>query len=433
MKRSQREAAMRGSRHLLRLALPAIRSTGPFEGAEILEEVPAELRFPLWRAYRNVVSWALTAPGEHPGLFPPGAADDLRSFLRLGQVPEGVREALRVVCDLLDDPVATDPRRVSAACESMAEWAERQGSAPATALRFMQAAGMCVPNDPRIAYRTGSLARRQAIWDIADLWFRHASTVGRRSRDWEAHATAYLALGNSYYQQGRYATARREHLKALRVGKRHGLREIQGRAYHDLFAVAIEMGDMVNAETYAHRSFQAYGPSHPNIPTLAHDIAYFWNTRGHYLRALPVLQALLPHFVQPQDRIRVLGAIGRAAGCGEQRAVFQAAWTEVGRLAPGLEGASSLPASLLQLTYGAVGMSEWELAEAGAEYARRTALDREEADVVAEAERTIVMIRTRETPATRIGNRMDQALEEQAETLARELVASLEGQIAGVR
>lgn len=426
MKRSQREAAARGSTHLLRLSLPAVRSNGSFEGSDILAEAGAVPAILLCQVYRGVMAWALTPAAEHEGLFPPHAAAETRRLMGEVSFAEELRPALEAVCELFDDPARADARGVAEACVRIGEWADEKGDAPATALRFLQAAGTCLPNDARLAYRAGYVARLQAVWDIAEFWFRHSSTVSRRDRDWYSHATAYLALGNSYYQQGRYLPAKREHMKALRVGKRHGLREVQGRAHHDLLAVASELGELGEAEANAQKALHAYGPHHSNVPPLAHDIGYLWITRGYYRRALPVFRALLPHFHRPQDRIRPLGSICRAAGGSGQREIFMEAWRALWQLAPDVEWAPALSASLLQASYGAVALQDWSLAQAGAEYALRTAAARGESDVVADAERILESIRVQDASTLRAEAAPAEVPETPAETLARELVASLE-------
>lgn len=426
MKRSQREAAARGSTHLLRLSLPAVRSNGSFEGSDILAEAAAVPAILLCQVYRGVMAWALTPAAEHGGLFPPHAAEETRRLMEESAVPEQLRPALEVVCQLFDDPATGNSQRIAEACMLIGDWADGKGDAPTTAFRFLQAAATCSPNDARLAYRAGSIARHHALWDVADLWFRHGVAVGRRTRDWEGHATAYLALGNSYTQRGRYASAKREHLKALRVSRRHGLRELQGKAYHDLLIVSIELRDWMEAEECAQNAFRAYGPTHSNVQILAHDVAYLWNIRGHFQRALPVFRALLPHFDQPQARIRVLAGIGRAAGGASHREQFFSAWHELQRITPAIERSPSVPASLLQITYGAAALHEWELAEGAAEYAFQTALDRGEVDIVAEAEQMLAAIRARVMPGERMQTRAQDPFADAAETLAGELVASLE-------
>lgn len=426
MKRSQREAAARGSTHLLRLSLPAVRSNGSFEGADILAEAGAVPAILLCQVYRGVMAWALTSAAEHEGLFPPHAAAETRRLMGESAVPEQLRPALEVICELFDDPARGDPQRIAEACMRIGEWADDRGDAPSTAFRFMQLAATCSPNDPKLAYQAGTVARKRAKWDVAELWFRHSSTVGRRSHDWEAHGTAYLALGNSFYHQGRYALAKREHMKALRVSRRHGLRELQGRAYHDLLVMAILTREH-GADSYAQRAYQAYGPQHANIPALAHDVAYYWHTHGRFARALRVFQAVLPHFTNPERRLIVLGSIGRDAGeCG-MKDVFLEAWAQVWQLAPALEGVSTLPPALVQLAYGALRLGEDSLADAAIQNALTLARARGETDVVAQAEEFVA---TRAVAARAVASAYQAASvtgdAAESESFADDLVTSLE-------
>lgn len=392
MKRSQREAAARGSTHLLRLSLPAVRSNGSFEGADILAEAAAVPAMLLCQVYRGVMAWALTPADEHEGLFPPHAAAETRRLMEEVSFAEELRPALDVICELFGDPVGADPLRVADACMRIGEWADERGDAPGTALRFVQAAATCSPNNARLAYRAGAIARQRAKWDIAELWFRHSSTVGRRAHDWEAHARAYSGLGNSYYRQGRYVPAQREHLKALRVAKRHGMRDLQGNAYHDLFGVAIGLGNADKAEEFGKAAFNAYGASHRTVPALAHDIGYFWITQGQFHRALPVFLALLPHFQVPENRLRVLATLARAAGGAQERAAFQSAWAEAWSMAAELDESTALTTSLLEMAYGAVSLAEWALGSEAAGRALMRARQRGEVDVAAPAEELLTLI-----------------------------------------
>ena len=422
MKRSQREAAARGSTHLARLSLPAVRSNGSFEGSDILAEAGAVPAILLCQVYRGVMSWALTPAGEHDGLFPPGAAAETRRLMRETQVPEELRPPLEALCELFDDPAGTDPHRAAEACMRVGQWAEQKGDAQATALRFAQAAATCSPNDASLAYRAGYVARRQAIWDVADLWFRHSSTVSRRVRDWTGHATAYLGLGNSFYRQGRYALAQREHLKALRVARRHGIRDLQGAALHNLFSVAVGLGNAEKAEEYGRAAFTAYGPGHRTVPALAHDIAYFWITRGQPRRALPVFQALLAHFRDSEDRLRVLATLARAAGGAHDRNTFQAAWNEVAAMAPDLEDTTALTTSLLELARGAASLAEWDLAEQAAARALSRAHARGEVDVVVPAEELLDSFSSRRRGAT---IEAPTIVQHEVDQFAKELATSL--------
>lgn len=424
MKRSKSGAA--GSPHLSRLSLPAVHPTEPFVGAAIVGELPPARALLFCEAYRCVASWAAAKPGERAGLFSAGAAERVRGVLERtpGLTPE-VRGALETVCDLLADPGAMTEERAADACLRIAEWAEAH-QAPESAFRFVQAAATCAGMDARVAYRAGCMARQRGIWPVAELWFRHAVAAGRRARDWEGHARGYLGLGHSYLRQGRYPAARREHAKTLRVSRRHGFREIQGKALHDLFVVAVESRDPGKAQEHARGAFRAYGADHPAIPALAHDVAYFWMSQGHHRRAAPVFRALLPHFHGSENHLRTAASLARAAAGAGDRATFERAWADAWTLMPGYEGTAACTTSLLELAHAAAISAEWDRAEEAATRARRQSAHRCEADVVENADRLLdSVLRKRVLPAAP-GSCEALGTGEDADALVAELVRALE-------
>lgn len=390
MKRTKPASSSAGSPHLLRLSLPVMRPGEPFEGAGILAELPSAPGGLLFTAYRSLMAWALAPAAERAELFAPAAAAEMRGALRCTPADAELRDALDGVCDLVDHPVEARPRRVSELSLRIAGWAEEFG-APETAFRFVQAAGLCAPADAILAHRAARMARQRGMWALAELWFRHSISLSRRSRDWEAHATAYLGLGNTYYRHGRFSAAQREHRKALRVSSRHGLRALRGAALHNLFLVAVEVGEPERAESHAEAAFEAYGPRHSTVPALAHDIAYFWSRQGLFRRSLPVFRALLPHFTEPQDRLRVQASLARAAGAEGRREAFDEAWSDVWSLVPGLTGTPVVTTSLMQVAHGAASLGDWRRAERAAGAALAAATARDESDVAAEAERVLAL------------------------------------------
>ena len=426
MKRSEREAAAVGSHHLLRVSHTSGRPKEAFEGAEMVHEVAIGQALLLIEAYRSVMSWALAVPADHDEIFAPEAAGEMRELLRVTPMHDVLRAELEAICELLANPVGMSPARVTETCVRIAEWAERRGDAPATAFRFMQAAGMCAPNDARLAYRAGSMARQRGIWDLAELWFRHAIAVGRRTRDWEGHALAYVGLGYSYYLQDRHSLARREQLKALRVATRHGLRGVRAKALHDLFAIAITTNEFSLAERYGREAFYAYGPTHSAIPGLAHDMAYFWSMQGKFQRSIAVYRALLRHVSQPTMRLRVLASLGRATGGVGDRAGFLAVWNEAWSLIPELEGDLVLSTSLLELAYGAASLGERSHVETAAGRALELARERNESDVLNESEQLLASaVVGRQTYDINLAR--TESAHEDADSLVADLVGALEG------
>lgn len=424
----ERDSSPGASPYLERAALPALHSPEPFTGAEIIREVPPGPAILLCQAYRAVMLWAATPPQEHAELFAPATEGDAWELLPVTPMPDDLRGALEVIRALTADPAGADPRAVAAACLRITGWAQRR-EAPDTAYRFVQAAGTCAADDARLAYRAGCMARQRSEWYLAKLWFRHAISVGRRTRDWEGHAMGYVALGYSYYRQGKYSAARREQTKALRVAKRHGLREVQGKALHDLFLVAVEMELHQKAEEYGYAAFHAYGATHQAIPALAHDVAYFWNTQGQFSRALPVFRVLLRHFRDPEDHLRVLASVVRAAGGVGSREVFDESWSRACQLVQQVGGKSVEITSLMQLAYGAANLSEWGHAEWAASRARDAAHEQGKSEMVVDARRLLESISVR---AAELSDR-DCSLElnGQADSFVSDLVSSLEAAAVG--
>ena len=77
---------------------------------------------------------------------------------------------------------------------------------------------------------------------------------------------------------------------------------MQGRALHDLFTIAVETSPPAEAQELARLAFRAYGPRHPKLPALAHDVAYFWMGQGRFEPALEVFRAVMPHLHDPNER-----------------------------------------------------------------------------------------------------------------------------------
>ncbi|HEX8906989.1 MAG TPA: tetratricopeptide repeat protein, partial [Longimicrobiaceae bacterium] len=268
-------------------------SAETLEGMEILREVPGETGVVLWQAYRNVMFWATAEPQERGKLFAPDAGQHRLEDLLAADVPSGIVDALVAVGRMLGAPDSTSGDAVADACRAIADWADEQGY-DATALSFTQAAALAAPRNARLALAVGRRARERGEMPRAETWYRHTIMVARQTGDWEAYGRAYVALGNMARERGNFPLAQRMHIKALRSGKRKGLSPIVGQASHDLFVLATDAGRTEQAEHFARQAFRAYGPNHPRLPALAHDIAYSWMSQGYFGRAQQVFQALLP-------------------------------------------------------------------------------------------------------------------------------------------
>jgi tetratricopeptide (TPR) repeat protein len=422
--RPKRKAALRAPRRW-RTPPPLTRGSESLEGMDLLREVGGETGVLLWQAYRNVMFWGEAEEGERAALFSPRAGEKRRQELSGATVPRPLTDPLHTVAEMLDAPDEFPSERVAEACTSIARWAEEDGNG-VTALAFTQAAALASPRSAALPLAVGHLARRAGELARAESWFRHAIMIGRQIGDWDSYARAYIEIGNMLMRRGNFPAAQRMHNKALRAARRKGLRELQGRALHDLFVIAGETGRVAQAEDLARQAYRAYQPDHPLLPILAGDVAYLWMEQGYFERALEVLRALEPHFWDPRRRFGLLSNIARAAaGCRKQD-LYRKSSTEAQRLSRQADTQDLAPGCLLELAIGASMLEEWDRAEAIAGQAAEQAAAlgqakvRLRAESVAEAVRNGRRIeghqeRVKSTTTTR-----------RAESLASDFVKALE-------
>jgi hypothetical protein len=346
---------------------PALTHGGEsLEGAPVLDEVQGPLGLLLWETYRDVVLWA--GAEEREGLFAAGAhAARIRELESAGADP-ALDRALRGAAVVVADPAGAQEADVMAACRQAADWAEQRGLM-GTAVTLATAAALASPPNAAAAFRVGQIARNKAENARAETWFRRAIGLGRQAKDWASYAEAFLGLGNLYKLRGNYPAARRFHIRALRAARRHALRDIVARALHDLFTIAVETSPPAEAQELARSAFRAYGPRHAKLPALAHDVAYFWIGQGRYAPALDVFRAVMPHLVDPGERLLCAGNLGRAAGALGDRPAFEEAWEQVWT-ADERDKTPKGAQALLELAHGASSLRDWTRAEKAAEASR---------------------------------------------------------------
>jgi tetratricopeptide (TPR) repeat protein len=409
---------------------PLTRGSESLEGMEILREVGGEVGVLLWQAYRNVMFWASTDQGERGRLFSAEAGRKRAAELAEARIPDELASPLSAFSEMLSAPDGTSGEVMAGACTGIARWADSEGYTN-TALAFTQAASVASQRNARLALAVGQLARRRGELPRAETWFRHTVMVARQTGDWESYSRAYIALGNMLIRRGNFPGAHRMHIKALRAARRKGLQQIQGMALHDLFAIAIETGRKEQGEEYARQAFRAYGPNHPSLPVLAHDVAYFWVEQGYFARALEVFQALETHLTTPQDRLSLTASIARAAAGSGDRDRFRRAWTQVVRLNKDSEVQGVVPGCMLDLALGAASLGEWDRAESAAEEAYELATRSGQAKVRFRAESLMDAIRNGRQAEARQQASRSASPSPKAETLANEFVRSLEiGRVA---
>jgi tetratricopeptide (TPR) repeat protein len=392
------------------------------EGVQVLEEVQGPLGLLLWETYRDVAVWAITPPEERTGLFADGAhAARVQALEALGA--EAVLDrGLRGAAAVLADPDAAEEQEVMTACRQVADWAEQRGYL-ATAVALAAAGAMAAPAHAGAAFRVGQIARRKGEGARAETWFRRAVGLGRQAKDWTSYSEAFLGLGNLYKQRGNYPAARRFHIRGLRAARRHALRDVQARALHDLFTIAVETGPTGEAQELARLAFRAYGPRHARLPALAHDVAYFWMGQGRFGPALEVFKAVLPHFTDGSEAILCAGNVGRAAGGAGDRPAYEQAWEQVWSASGDWEKLPSAGQALLELAQGGSSLRDWSRAEKAAESARDLAQRRGQGHAVILSDALLDAVRRKRGPERPAAEAPETAGDTQE--LAADLVRSL--------
>jgi len=356
------------------------------EGSELLEEFSGAAGLALWQSMRDATLWAgAREPEERAGLFHPGAYEQRLKQIEQAGLDAAIDAPLRTLAAISRDPVAAREEEILSACRDIANWAEAQEKL-GTAIAMAQAGALAAPTNAAAGFRVGQLARSRAEYARAESWFRRVIGLGRQAKDWGSYAEAFLGLGNLYLLRGNVPAARRFHIRGLRAARRHGLRDIVARAHHDLFVIAVDNATPAEALEHARAAFKAYGATHPRLPVLAHDLAYFWMQRGRFAQALSVFQGLHPHIVEPWERMQNTADLGRAAGGAGNRAVFDEAWDEFWSFTGDWYTRRTASQALLDMSRGAASLKDWARAERAATTARDVATRREEARVALEAE-----------------------------------------------
>ncbi|HLM68102.1 MAG TPA: tetratricopeptide repeat protein [Longimicrobium sp.] len=363
-----------------------------FEGLGVLDELSGERGLVLWQSLRDALLWADAQEDERTALFAPDADRARMAAILTAQPSPELEEPLGVLARMLAEPAQISEEMVALACRRVSQWADDEGLLT-TALAFAQAAATVTPGDPGTAFAVGKLARRRAEYARAETWFRRTIALARQIGDWATYSQAFLGLGSMYHQRGNLPAARRFLIRSMRAAQRNSLHSIEGMALHDLFAVAGEADRNAEAQQYARAAYEAYGPHHPAIPRLAHDVAYWWIRRGEYAEALPVLESVLAHFTQPGDRMTVLGSIARAAGGLGQRDRYRETWDAAYDLLRNHTAEDGAALGLLDMAHGAATLGMWDKAEAAAREAHEISLRRNESKIRLMAESVIDSVR----------------------------------------
>lgn len=328
------------------------------EASQILEEFKGDLGLLLWNSLRDVTLWAAIDPERREGLFTPQAAQKRLGLLQSSAVEPPLEVSLTTLAAVVGDPGGTSGEIVSLVCLEVSRWALERG-AFGTALAYAQAAALASPEEAAPAHTVGSLALRWGRGARAETWLRRSIGLARRAKDWASYAQAYVEMGTLYARREMPSMARRYFIQAMRAGRRHGLLATRGAALHGLFLVAMDAGDLDDAERYAKGAMRAYGRGHARLPVLVHDIAYLWVTRESFGRAIPMLQKLLVARTAPAERALTLAILARAAaGTGERR-LYEDAWSNAWSLVNRPGAHEDHARTLLELARAAARLRDW--------------------------------------------------------------------------
>lgn len=358
----------------------------PFEGFSVLDEVRSELGVLLWQTLRDVDLWALARPEARTGLFSPGSlckrAERIEAEI---EAEHPARALLDTLTRLLGAPDRVSEMEVSEVCEEVSRWASDQGL-PRTALAFAQRAALSAPEEAGPAYLVALISRRAADYRRAETWFRRTLALSRRNRDWRYYGLAHLGIANLHMQRGDAPRARVRLLRALRASRRYGLWSVRSMVLHDLFCITATGEHADHAEMYARAAFRSYGRRHPRLPVLAHDVARYWMSRGHYARAFETFRAVLPHLTRASDRLLGWSNLAQAAGGAGDTAAFNEAWSRVWRMVDSGADQERVPEALINVAMGASSLGQWVRQEMAASYALQVAKRRSEAQQRLKAE-----------------------------------------------
>jgi tetratricopeptide (TPR) repeat protein len=340
----------------------------------------------LWQTLRGVRDRIDAAPAD--------AAVIVASAELLDAVPE-LRTTLRGMVRLLRQARGDEETRngLVLGCAHLGLWAEGLGACR-TAISFFGLAEEMEPERPHLGYHIGRIARKLALYDVAETWLKWARQQAEARGDWEVAALCVSGLGNLYRQRGNFPEAQRYHLLCLEVAQRHGLRTMEGDALYELAVMSFEYNDEAAAMQFVSRAVAAYGPGHGRIYTLAHDVAFFWMDKmGRFSDAAEMMLNLADYLWVPWQRILLYSNLTRAAAGAGWAPVFEAAWNETWVLLRQQPSQVAHSMALVHLALGAGTLSQWERAEMAAIQALRIASERGECQPMLAAEAILEAVR----------------------------------------
>ena len=260
---------------------------------EILDENPPSVGVVLWQYLRHLWDWAQTPPAHWAALF---HVERPRWVLAKHQAActeaQELETALSVLLRLFDAPDAITSTEVAAACEGIAQWAERQ-QYRGTAVEFVELAATIEPREPRRANAAGRVNRNRGDFGRADSWFERGIGLARQRGDRIEFTRGHLGAGILCMIGGRETRARRHLNRASNVAMKEGQEWLAAEAQHDLFHFMTVRGQYAEAELHARRALSWYPKHHARFPYFVADVAFLFICERHFSASIALLGNVL--------------------------------------------------------------------------------------------------------------------------------------------
>ena len=359
---------MTGRRQPQRIPPPIDHGSERIDAELVLREYPGDLGLALWKTARSVRLWTGLAAKARGAAFHPAAHGRRMALLERAVEDAALRADLGIAAGVLLGDEA-DGVEVAQACARISRWASGTAST-GTVLEFAQAAAFADPTDAAMMWRVASTAITRGEYARGESWCRQTLAVARRTRNWAPFVFGLMGLASVSKARGNLPTARKSALRALRVAKRHSLREMVGYAYTALLGFTNESKTR-DLERYARGALEALGPGHAWLPALANNIAGPWMDTGYFAPALKLYLGTPHDFGRPEARLGIAANVARAAAGVGELAIYRDARDRCERMLENPPELLSAAASLVNLARAGLLAGDWDYAEHAAERAGR--------------------------------------------------------------
>lgn len=311
----------------------------------VLDELPSDVAYNLFRAAEDVALWAETDIDNRKGLF---AVHQLRG---VPEVPTGLTDLMEALAQVGTEPDAVHAKELSATCAGVSAWAKAAGY-KATEIIFVELAAAVDAENAMRSLIAARVLRQAGRYERARRWFDRALGVAVRYKDHRAQVETYLSAGLLEERVNQLGRAYRLYRKAYRGAKRNGFRDLGAAAHHNAMGNCLQTRKFHLSQEHAEAAVALYGPSHPTIPALAQDIAQLWSYQGYYDIALMIFRAALDALTGLEQRYIVTANIARAAAGIGDRELFHKSWYDFEKI--GLAENDYTSEALVRLGEGAL-------------------------------------------------------------------------------